>query len=153
MRQDAANGRLELPEDPSWVLAPNRAGVFDKPEVKPLPARSLEPKEVRVAVDATGLNFWDVFRSLGFIEEGDLGREMCGYVVDVGAEASSVSVGDRVVGLGFGAFGPQMITQGRTGGACAGRYVGIGPGDYSKRVCFCRPFVQFLWVKGGGAGV
>ena len=111
VRHDAGNGRLELPEDRSWVLAPNRAGVFDKPEVKPLPERPLDPKEVRVTVDATGLNFWDVFRSLGFIEEGDLGREMCGYVVDVGADVSSISVGDRVVGLGFGAFGPQMITR------------------------------------------
>ncbi len=111
VRQDAGNGRLELQEDPSWVLAPNRAGVFDKPEVKPLPARTLDPKEVRVTVEATGMNFWDVFRSLGFIEEGDLGREMCGYVAGAGADVSSVSVGDRVVGLGFGAFGPQMVTR------------------------------------------
>ena len=111
VRQGAGNGRLELPGDSSWVLAPNRAGVFDKPEVKQLPSRPLEPKEVRVTVEATGLNFWDVFRSLGFIEEGDLGREMCGYVVDVGADVSSISVGDRVVGLGFGAFGPQMVTR------------------------------------------
>ena len=111
VRHDAGNGRLELPEGPSWVLAPNRAGVFDEPEVKQLSMRPLEPKEVRVTVDATGMNFWDVFRSLGFIEEGDLGREMCGYVAGVGADVSTVSVGDRVVGLGFGAFGAQMVTR------------------------------------------
>ncbi len=107
---DAAE-RLALPDDTSWVLAPNRGGIFDKPEIKPLPPRTLEPKEVRVSVEATGLNFWDVFRSLGFIEEGDLGREMCGYVLDVGADVSTVSVGDRVVGLGFGAFGLEMVTH------------------------------------------
>ena len=111
VRPDAAAERLALPEDSSWVLAPNRGGVFDKPEVKPLPPRTLEPKEVRVAVEATGLNFWDVFRSLGFIEEGDLGREMCGHVLDIGSDVSTVSVGDRVVGLGFGAFGPEMVTR------------------------------------------
>ena len=111
VRPDAAADRLALPEDSSWVLAPNRGGVFDKPEVKPLPPRTLEPKEVRVAVEATGLNFWDVFRSLGFIEEGDLGREMCGHVLDIGSDVSTVSVGDRVVGLGFGAFGPEMVTR------------------------------------------
>ena len=111
VRPDAAAERLPLPEDSDWVLAPNRSGVFDKPEIKPLPPRTLEPKEVRVAVEATGLNFWDVFRSLGFIEEGDLGRELCGHVVGIGSEVSNVSIGERVVGLGFGAFGPEMITH------------------------------------------
>ncbi|MDE2780959.1 MAG: SDR family NAD(P)-dependent oxidoreductase [Chloroflexota bacterium] len=103
--------RLALPEGPDWVLTPSRAGVFDQPEVLPLPAGSLEPREVRVSVEAAGLNFWDVFRSLGFIEEGNLGRELCGYVVNVGSEVSTVSIGDRVVGLGFGAFGPEMVTR------------------------------------------
>ncbi len=111
VRRGAATERLALPEDSNWVLAPNQKGVFDRPEVKNLPVRTLEPREVRVSVEATGLNFWDVFRSLGFIEEGDLGREMCGYVLNVGGEVSTVSVGDRVVGLGFGAFGPEIITR------------------------------------------
>ena len=103
--------RLALPADREWVLAPDPSGVFDRPYVQPLPARPLEPREVRVAVDAAGLNFWDVFRSLGFIEEGLLGREMCGRILDIGPAVTSVSVGDQVVGLGFGAFGPQMITH------------------------------------------
>ena len=111
VRPGAAGERLELPEDPNWVLAPDRSGIFDSPEIKPLPVRSLEPREVRVSVEATGLNFWDVFRSLGFIEEGDLGREMCGHILEVGSDVSTVSIGDRVVGLGFGAFGPEMITR------------------------------------------
>ena len=110
-RPGAASERLTLPEEPSWVLAPNRSGVFERPEVKTLPPRYLEPKEVRVAVEATGINFWDVFRSLGFIEEGDLGREMCGYIVDIGSDVSTVKVGDHVVGLGFGAFAPEMVTR------------------------------------------
>jgi acyl transferase domain-containing protein/NADPH:quinone reductase-like Zn-dependent oxidoreductase/NAD(P)-dependent dehydrogenase (short-subunit alcohol dehydrogenase family) len=111
MRPSAAADRLSLPDETSWVLAPDRSGVFDRPEIKPLPARALEPNEVRVAVQAAGLNFWDVFRSLGFIEEGDLGREMCGHVLDVGAEVTRAAVGERVVGLGFGAFGPAMVTH------------------------------------------
>ena len=105
------SGRLDLPEETEWVLAPNRDGVFDLPEVKLLPAQPLEPREVRVSVEAAGINFWDVFRSLGFIEEGDLGRELCGYVMAVGSQVSSVSVGDHVVGLGFGAFAPEMVTH------------------------------------------
>ena len=111
VRPEDAAQRLALPEDSEWVLAPDRAGVFERPEVKQLPARPLEPKEVRVAVEASGLNFWDVFRSLGFIEEGDLGRELCGFVVDTGSEVSTVSPGDHVVGLGFGAFAQEMVTR------------------------------------------
>ncbi|MDE0644603.1 MAG: beta-ketoacyl synthase N-terminal-like domain-containing protein, partial [bacterium] len=108
VRADTVAGRIALPETSDWVLAPDSGGVFDRMQIKPLPARSLAPREIRVAVEAAGLNFWDVFRSLGFIEEGDLGREMCGYVTDIGSEVSKVSVGDHVVGLGFGAFAPKM---------------------------------------------
>ena len=111
IRAGAEAERLSLPEEPDWVLAPDPTGVFDKPYVHPLPARSLEPREVRVAVEASGLNFWDVFRSLGFIEEGNLGREMCGHILEVGSDVSTISVGDHVVGLGFGAFAPQMVTR------------------------------------------
>ena len=111
IRAESESERLALPEEPDWVLAPDPGGVFDRPYVQPLPARPLEPREVRVAVGAAGLNFWDVFRSLGFIEEGLLGREMCGHIVEVGSEVSRVSVGDHVVGMGFGAFGPMMITH------------------------------------------
>ena len=111
IRMGAGVERLTLPEEPEWVLAPDPDGVFERPCVQPLPAPSLEPREVRVAVEASGLNFWDVFRSLGFIEEGNLGREMCGYILEVGSDVSTISVGDHVVGLGFGAFGAQMVTR------------------------------------------
>ena len=111
VRPGTATERLTLPDDSDWVLAPHRDSVFDKPEIKRLPTRTLEPREVLVSVEATGLNFWDVFRSLGFIEEGDLGRELCGHVLDIGSEVTNTSVGDRVVGLGFGAFGPEMVTH------------------------------------------
>ena len=107
VRHEEGAAHLDLPEGTDWVLAPDPDGDFYSPAIKQLPPRSLEPREVRVAVEATGLNFWDVFRSMGFIEEGDLGRELCGHVVDVGSDVSSMAVGDRVVGLGFGAFAPR----------------------------------------------
>ncbi len=112
VRAGTGTERLTLPEQSAWVLAPDPDGTFDKPCVRPLPERSLEPKEVRVAVEAAGLNFWDVFRSLGFIEKGNLGKEMCGHVLEVGSEVQTVSVGDHVVGLGFGgAFASEMIIR------------------------------------------
>ena len=112
VRAGTETERLTLPEDPEWALAPDPEGVFDKPCVKALPAPPLEPQEVRVGVEAAGLNFWDVFRSLGFIPEGNLGREMCGRILEVGSAVSRVSVGDHVVGLGFGAFAAAMVTHG-----------------------------------------
>ncbi|MXW22418.1 MAG: SDR family NAD(P)-dependent oxidoreductase [Candidatus Dadabacteria bacterium] len=112
VRAGTSTERLTFPEQSAWALAPDPDGIFDKPYVKPLPARSLEPKEVRIAVRAAGMNFWDVFRSLGFIEEENLGKEMCGHVLDVGSEVSTVSVGDHVVGLGFGgAFAAETIIR------------------------------------------
>ncbi|MDE3262171.1 MAG: beta-ketoacyl synthase N-terminal-like domain-containing protein [Acidobacteriota bacterium] len=111
VRAGAEVERLTLPEDPEWALAPDPEGVFEKPTVKPLAAPPLEPREVRVGVEAAGLNFWDVFRSLGFIPEGNLGREMCGRVLEVGSDVSRVAVGDAIVGLGFGAFAAAMVTH------------------------------------------
>ncbi|MCY3875651.1 MAG: SDR family NAD(P)-dependent oxidoreductase [Rhodobacteraceae bacterium] len=111
VRTDDGPERLDLPAEKTWVLTPDPTGVFERPCVKLLPALPLDGQEVRVAVEAAGLNFWDVFRSLGFIEEGNLGREMCGHVVGVGSAVTNVSVGDRVVGLGFGAFAAEMVTH------------------------------------------
>ena len=111
VRMGSGAERLDFPDETEWVLAPDPGGVFDRPYVQPLPARPLEPHEVRVAVEASGLNYWDVFRSLGFIEEGLMGREMTGHILRVGSDVSSVSVGDHIVGLGFGAFGPEMTTH------------------------------------------
>ena len=103
--------RLNLPEETDWLL-----GVGEDGALGGLPAESppLDPKEVRVAVEAAGLNFWDVFAALGLIDEKFLGTEMCGHVLEVGSEVSSVSVGDRVVGVKRGArgmFGPESVTH------------------------------------------
>jgi acyl transferase domain-containing protein/NADPH:quinone reductase-like Zn-dependent oxidoreductase len=112
VRENAGLERLNFPDKSSWVLAPDPDGVIENIHVKTLSRGPLEPNEVRVAVKAAGLNFWDVFRSLAFIYEGNLGREVCGYVLEVGSEVSAVSVGDHVVGLGFGAFAAEMVTHG-----------------------------------------
>ncbi len=111
VRADNGPERLNLPKEGAWGLIPDPTGIFEKPCVSPLPALPLEGREIRVAVQAAGLNFWDVFRSLGFIEDGNLGREMCGHIIAVGADVTRVSVGDHIVGLGFGAFAAEMVTH------------------------------------------
>ncbi len=111
VRAGAGMERLALPDEPGWVVSPDPGGVLEGLDLEPLPAHALEPREVRVAVEAAGLNFWDVFRSLGFIQEGLLGGEMCGHVLEVGSEVTAVEPGDRVVGLGFGTFTPEVVTR------------------------------------------
>ena len=103
--------RLTLPEEPGWLLGVGEDGALCGLQAEPPP---LEPREVRVAVEAAGLNFWDVFAALGLIDEKFLGTEMCGHVLEVGSEVSSVSVGNRVVGVKRGTrgmFGPESVTH------------------------------------------
>ena len=111
VRASADAERLILPEGSDWVLAPDAGGSVEKLQVLPLAKRSLQANEVRVAVEACGLNFLDVFRAMGLVEEGLLGEEMCGHVIEVGADVSTVSTGDRVVGLAFGTFGTEVVTR------------------------------------------
>ena len=103
--------RLTVPEESRWLLEPDAGGSLERMQAEPLPARALEPRDVRVAIEATGLNFWDVFRAIGLIDVGLLGGEFCGRVLETGTEVSTVSAGDLVVGLAFGTFGSETVTR------------------------------------------
>ena len=112
VRTGSGTPRIAFPDEPGWRLAPGEGGALDRLRVETVPSSRLEPGEVRVAVEATGLNFRDVLRATGALETGLLGREMCGRVVEAGPDVAGVSAGDRVVGLAFGAFGPEVVTRG-----------------------------------------
>ena len=99
-----------------------RGGSLEHMRVGPLPARPVGPGDVRVAVEASGLNFWDVFRSIGLIDEGLLGGEFCGRVLETGADVSTVAVGDLVVGL---AFRHLRVGDGDQRGDCGARAAGL----------------------------
>ena len=110
VRAGSERARLTLPEGQRWVV-----GVGDDAlDCLPLAQVTLEPDEVRVAVEAAGLNFWDVFAALRLIDDKLLGTEMCGRIVEVGSAVSSVAVGDRVVGVrrgDSGTFSPELVTH------------------------------------------
>ena len=59
---------------------------------------------------AAGMNFRDVLIALGEIEAPGIGFEFAGVVEAVGADVTSVSVGDRVFGFGVGCFGTRAVT-------------------------------------------
>ena len=102
--------RLPLPEDSDWKLVQDEAGALEELHAEPRPASPLEPGEVRVSVDVCGLNFLDVFRAIGLVRGGHLGSEFCGRIREVGSRVTTVSPGDRVVGLAFGAMGAEAVT-------------------------------------------
>ncbi len=110
VRAGSERTRLTLPDNSRWVV-----GVGDNAlDCLPLAPAALDPDEVRVAVEAAGLNFWDVFATLRLIDDKLLGTEMCGRIIEVGAAVSSVAVGDRVVGVrrgDSGTFAPEVVTH------------------------------------------
>ena len=105
--------RLELPEESAWRLMPDAEGALEGLHAEPAPGRPLGPGQVRVAVDAVGLNFLDVLLSMGVVDSAEplLGEEFSGRIVEAAPDVTELAVGDRVVGLGFGTFGPEVVTR------------------------------------------
>ncbi|GGW96931.1 type I polyketide synthase [Streptomyces chartreusis] len=98
-----------------WRMDVVAQGRLNGVALVPEDRRPLEPGEVRVAVRAAGVNFRDVLNVLGMYpgDPGRLGHEGAGVVVEIGPEVTGLAVGDRVMGLLDGAFGPSAVTDAR----------------------------------------
>ncbi|MGI5413092.1 SDR family NAD(P)-dependent oxidoreductase [Streptomyces chartreusis] len=98
-----------------WRMDVVAQGRLNGVALVPEDRRPLEPGEVRVAVRAAGVNFRDVLNVLGMYpgDAGRLGHEGAGVVVEIGPEVTGLAVGDRVMGLLDGAFGPSAATDAR----------------------------------------
>ncbi|MCC3779385.1 SDR family NAD(P)-dependent oxidoreductase, partial [Streptomyces sp. UNOB3_S3] len=103
--------------DGPWRLDIPEKGTVDNLALTPCPdaAGPLEPGQVRIAVRAAGLNFRDVLNSLGMYPGGAkyLGSEAAGVVVETGPGVTGVAVGDRVMGMVPGGFGPLAVADHR----------------------------------------
>ncbi|WP_431934527.1 SDR family NAD(P)-dependent oxidoreductase, partial [Nonomuraea jabiensis] len=109
---------LPVPEGTGgWRLDSPVKGSIDGLTLIPAPEadRELATGEVRVDVRATGLNFRDVVVTLGMVPEqgGAIGGEFAGVVTEVGPGVAGLRVGDRVMGLGEGTFGPRVVADHR----------------------------------------
>ena len=112
VRGGAGRTRLTIPDEQGWQLTPAEDGTLERLHPAPAPRRPLQQGEVRVAVEAAGLNFRGVLISLGAIDSDmPMGEEFCGRIVEVASNVAGLTVGDRVVGLGFGAFAPEIVTR------------------------------------------
>ncbi|MFE9837988.1 type I polyketide synthase [Streptomyces sp. NPDC005551] len=105
-----AGHRLGLPtkgtlENLTWVPCPE----VDAP---------LTAGQVRIAVQAAGLNFRDVTIALGLVDrtaiDAGVGSEGAGVVLDVADDVTRLAPGDRVTGIFTGAFGPTAVADHRT---------------------------------------
>ncbi|GGV50875.1 type I polyketide synthase [Streptomyces spectabilis] len=117
----AGGGALVAPAGENWQLGVTGKGTLENLALLPVAedadvsgGRPLGPGEVRVEVRAAGVNFRDPLIALGMYP-GDavMGTEGAGVVVEVGSEVSGLEVGDRVLGLLEGAFGPLSVADAR----------------------------------------
>ncbi|WP_129306066.1 type I polyketide synthase [Streptomyces sp. L2] len=109
---------LSLPGgDAPWRLDFTPTGTLDSLYVADFPeaAEPLAEGQIRVAIRAAGVNFRDVMNVLGMYpgDAGRLGLEAAGVVVEVGPGVDRFTVGDRVMGLFSGAFGPLSVVDHR----------------------------------------
>ncbi|NLU78443.1 type I polyketide synthase, partial [Micromonospora sp. HNM0581] len=114
-----ADQQLEPPPDRAHRLGMSSAGTLENLTWIPGPAAvaPLTSGQVRVAVQAAGLNFRDVTLALGLVErtafDAGLGSEGAGVVLDVADDVSGLAPGDRVLGIFPGAFAPVAVADHR----------------------------------------
>ncbi|WP_373920581.1 type I polyketide synthase [Streptomyces rapamycinicus] len=119
LTQGPAHGVLvPVDEGQPWRLEPSRERTLEGLTLATAEdaAGELGEFEVRVAVRAAGLNFRDVLISLGMYPDHQalMGSEGAGVVVATGPGVESYAVGDRVMGLWTGGFGPLVVADHRT---------------------------------------
>ena len=116
-------GQLEIPTDRPFQIGLSAYGVLDNLAVQPIDRRPPAAGEVEIEVRAAGLNFRDVLRALGMLQEFEaplgirtaadvtFGFECAGTVVAVGAEVSDLKVGDEVIALSPGSMATHVTVE------------------------------------------
>lgn len=95
--------------DGNFHLQVAQPGVFDSLALEVCPRRELGPRQVRIDVHASALNFRDVMIALGMYPTPPgvapiMGSDCAGKVVEVGDEVEDLAVGDEVLALTSDAF-------------------------------------------------
>jgi phthiocerol/phenolphthiocerol synthesis type-I polyketide synthase C len=92
------------------------AGLWVDMAWRPLLRRPPGPDQIELEVEACGLNFIDVMKSLGVYPDTAagadlLGGECVGRVTAVGDAVNGLAVGDRVVACAFGALASHVLAR------------------------------------------
>ncbi|MER5642807.1 SDR family NAD(P)-dependent oxidoreductase, partial [Kitasatospora sp. NPDC002227] len=111
LRADSA-GELVAPGGVAWRLDSRERGTLEALELVEAAVEPLAEGQVRIAVRAGGVNFRDVLNALGMYPVvAPLGIEGAGVVAEVGPGVAGLAVGDRVLGMFGGGFGPFAVTD------------------------------------------
>lgn len=108
---------LSIPgETPNWRLDLVHGEGIEALDIV-TDARSSVPLaagQIRVAVRAAGLNFYDTACAIGLVSKRhDFGAEAAGVVLETGPGVEQFKPGDRVVVMAEGCFGAQVIADAR----------------------------------------
>ncbi|ALE77176.1 polyketide synthase [Pseudonocardia sp. AL041005-10] len=114
----AAPHRLADPLDGQRLGVPTAGTLEDLQWVYcPEVSEPLRSGQVRIRVHTAGLNFRDVTIALGLIPgtaiDAGLGSEGSGTVTETADDVTDLAVGDRVMGIFSGAFGPLAVADRR----------------------------------------
>ncbi|MEU8827599.1 type I polyketide synthase [Streptomyces sp. NPDC048636] len=118
VRAGSAHGLVPPAGASAWRLGTEGAATLDsvRPVACPHVLTPLDAGRVRIDVHAAGVNFRDALIALGMYPGGAEfgGSEGAGVVREVGPGVTGLAVGDRVMGLFEGAFGPVAVADART---------------------------------------
>lgn len=118
LTRSSTDDLLTPPSDaPLWRMDISNAGRIDNLILKPAPeaAAPLAAGQIRLNVRAAGVNFYDVVCALGLIPpQHEFGTEAAGVVAEIAPDVDRFAVGDRVMVMTEGAFGPVTIVDQRT---------------------------------------
>ena len=106
---------IPVPAEGPWRLHVDQRGSLDNLVAVPAESAPLRPGQVRIGVRAAGVNFRDVLTTLDLYpgEAPLLGTEVAGVVTELAPDVTGLAVGDRVMGMAFGGFGPRVVTDRR----------------------------------------
>ncbi|WP_229871919.1 SDR family NAD(P)-dependent oxidoreductase [Streptomyces longisporoflavus] len=111
--------QIQEPGDGAHRLGIPSKGTLENLTWVPCPEveEPLASGQVRIAVEAAGLNFRDVTIALGLVDrtaiDTGIGSEGAGVVVEVADDVTSLSPGDRVTGIFTGSFGRVALADHR----------------------------------------
>ncbi len=123
-RQKATTVRMDRPDEP-FRLAISSYGALENLRLAASPRRVPGPGEIEIEVDASGLNFRDVLRALGMLQEFEaplgitsaetapFGFECAGRVVALGPDVTDFTIGQDVVAVATGALASHVTVAAR----------------------------------------
>jgi len=122
--KDNPSGTLQIPDQP-YQLGLSKFGVLSNLQLTPKKVAEVSESEIEIEVKSAGLNFRDVLRALGMLQEYEkeigilseadatFGFECSGVISKVGPQVKNLKPGDRVVALSTASMTSHLIVDER----------------------------------------